>query len=277
MKTKFELVTEGPFPGRMDVWAEHEHYFHGLHEQLIGLIIASLREPLFNLGYVIGRETSLQMLKRVIPDLYIRDKTIQRGSWPVDYPTVAGELLAEVGVRIDNEPDLTAITIYQRDPYELVTMLEVVSPGNKNSNSDAEPYLKRRDELIVKQGVNIVEIDITRSYKHLFDHAITRHAPYHVAIYIPGHGVRVVPMGLQEPFKRIALPLREHVLPLDLAELYQTAYQQIGLADLMLSEGFYALKHLPFAALLTQAELDEAMQQVQAWQAAIQNLNENPQ
>jgi hypothetical protein len=268
MKTKFELVTEGPLPNRMDLWLEDEHYFHGLHEQMIGIIATSLRKPLFDLGYIIGRETSLQLARRLIPDAYIRNKDTLQTAAQFDYQTAAAELFAEPGIKLQDEPDLTAITIYQREPYQLVTLIEVVSPSNKANDDDITKYITRREELIFAQGVNIVEIDITRSYKRL-TRQLTDHSPYHVAIYIPGHGLRVVPMALKDPFKRIAIPLTQTVLPLDLSTIYQQAYQEIGLADLMLNEGFYTLDHLPFASLLTQQERDEALAAVQAWQDAV--------
>jgi hypothetical protein len=267
MSDRNTLLDRGPFPERMDVWAEHEHYFHGLHEQLIGVTIETLKQPLREMGYAIGRETSLQLTRRLIPDAYIRNRQNSQGSSQFDYQAVAAALLAEPGIRLENDPDLTAIAIYQREPYQLVTMIEVVSPSNKAS--DVEGYIKRRDNLLVNQGVNIVEIDITRSYKRLLDHDVTHQFPYHVAIYIPGHGLRVVPMALNEPFKRIALPLAQHALALDLFMVYRNAYEGMGLADLMLTEGFYTLDHLPFASLLTQEERNEALAAVQAWQDAV--------
>ena len=269
MKTKFELVTEGPLPGRMDFWLEGEHYFHGLHEQMIGIIAASLRKPLFDLGYTIGRETSLQLTRRLIPDAYIRTRDERGKALLLNYPTAAADLMAEAGILQDETPDLTSIAIYQRDPLQLVTLIEVVSPGNKANDDDITKYMTRREELIFTQGVNIVEIDITRSYKRL-TRQLTDQSPYHVAVYIPGHGLRVVPMALKDPFKRIAIPLTQSVLPLDLSAIYQQAYQEIGLADLMFTEGFYTPHHLPFASLLTQDERDEALVAVQTWQDALQ-------
>jgi hypothetical protein len=268
MKTKFELVTEGPLPGCMDLWLEDEHYFHGLHEQMIGLIAASLRKPLFDLGYIIGRETSLQLTRRLIPDAYIRTRNEEGRALLLNYPTVAADLMAEAGILIDDEPNLTGIAIYQRDPLQLVTLIEMVSPGNKANDDDITKYITRREELIFAQGVNIVEIDITRSYKRL-TRQLTGQSPYHVAVYIPGHGLRVIPMALKDPFKRIAIPLTQTVLPLDLSTIYQQAYQEIGLADLMLTEGFYTPDHLPFASLLTQEERDEALIAVQTWQDTV--------
>jgi hypothetical protein len=234
---EIQLLERGPFPGRMDLWAEHEHFFHGLHEQFIGVLMADLRKPLLERGYVIGRETSLQI-----------------------------ESLAEPGVLLDDLPKMTAVIIREAQSHQLVTVIEMISPSNKAHDYYIKSYMERREEIFLKQGVNVIEIDLTRSYKRLIDHPIMTTSPYHVAILIPGHGLRVVPMTLQESFKRIAMPLREDIIPIDLHRLYERTYQEMGLAALIEIEDRYSIDHLPFPSLLTDQQRDEALDAVLVWQ-----------
>lgn len=56
-----DLRLTGAFPGRVDPFAENAHDFHAIHAQLIGVLLAWLQEPLMARGYVVGRETSLQI------------------------------------------------------------------------------------------------------------------------------------------------------------------------------------------------------------------------
>jgi len=255
----------------MDVWAEHRRFFHGLHEQMIGVIIRAIKNDLYQLGYFLGREMSLQIADGRIPDVFIKRSPSNTSFHQSSFPLIASELLAEPGIMLTTHdfPEMTAIKIKERQSGDLIAVIEVISPGNKLQDHHIADYIKKRQETFLNQGVNVVEIDLTRSYKRLVEHPIATESPYHAAAFIPEHGVWIVPMALREPFKRIALPLRNNALPLDLQDVYSTAYQELGLAIVLWNEGIYTLDHLPFASLLTQAERDEALAAVQTWQDAL--------
>lgn len=272
MSNKDQLLDGGPFPERMDMWAEHRRFFHGLHEQMIGVIIPMIRHDLYRLGYFVGRELSLQIADGRIPDVFIKRSNTNPNFQTTSFPLIASEMLVEPGIMLTTHdfPTMTAIKIKERQSGDLVTVIEVISPGNKLQDHHIADYINKRQETFLNQGVNVIEIDITRSYKRLVEHPIATDSPYHVATFIPEHGAWVVPMALKDPFKRIALPLRNNALPLDLQDVYSTAYRQLGLANLLWNEGIYTLDHLPFASLLSQAERDEALAVVQTWQDALQ-------
>jgi len=267
MKTELELVKEGPFAGRMDLWAEHENFFHGLHEQMIGEMARGLSAQLYEMGYNVGRERSLQIAEGRIPDIHILKKNPQPNtlSFNYEYGLAADEALADAGVFV--EPlNLDALTIRDRKTGKLVTVVEVVSPGNKREDNDIAFYQYRREQLYLLQQVNVVEIDITRSYKRLIHNEYTATSAYHVAVFLPYKGVRIVVMALDERFKRIAIPLQDRIIATDLHEIYTRAYGDLLLASSLLDEEIYTAKNLPFSSFLTDQQRDEALTAVRVWQ-----------
>ncbi len=268
MKSELELIKDGPFPGRMDVWAEHETFFHGLHEQIIGEMARQLSTPLYEMGYNVGRERSLQIADGRIPDIHIQRRSAPQAPSPYEYTLAADEALADVGILVESL-SLDALTIRERKTGQLVTVVEVVSPGNKREDSDIALYQRRREDIYLLPYVNVVEIDITRSYKRLVQNEYTASSPYHVAIFLPSQGVRIVTMALHEPFKRIALPLQNGVIALNVHDVYASACGDLLMASSLLDEARYSLEYLPFPTLLTDQQRDEALEAVRAWRAAL--------
>jgi hypothetical protein len=276
MKTELELVKDGPLPGHMDLWAEHENFFHGLHEQMIGEMARELSTQLYEMGYNVGRERSLQIAEGRIPDIHIQKKNSQP-SIPAahyEYALAADEALADAGVPIE-VPNLDALTIRDRKTGKLITVIEVVSPGNKREDNDIAFYQYRREQLYLLQQVNVVEIDITRSYKRLIHNEYTTTSAYHVAVFLPYKGVRIIAMPLYERFKRIAIPLQERVIASDLHAIYTRAYGDLLLASSLLDEGMYSAKTLPFSSLLTDQQRDEALEAVRVWQDELKRIRQS--
>jgi hypothetical protein len=231
-----------------------------------------MADDLYNLGYVIGRETSLQIADGQIPDLHILQETPRFQLPNATYEVAASEILAEPGIDIPETAELTALHITDLESGNLVTVIEVVSPGNKKNDLHIANYTQQREQLFLKRGVNVVEIDLTRSYKRLTLNSVTEAVPYHVAIFIPGYGLRVVPMALDQAFKRIAVPLRHHIFGVDLRSVYERSYQGLNIAAMLRYRQRYTLEHLPFPSLLTDEEREKALQQIRLWDEAIQKV-----
>ncbi|MBC7869408.1 MAG: DUF4058 family protein, partial [Chitinophagaceae bacterium] len=181
---------------------------------------------------------------------------------------------AEPGV-IAETRTLDAIHITKSDTDDLVTIVEVVSPSNKTEADSVAQYQDRRSRLVVNQGVNVVEIDLTRSVKRLFNHPLTTAYPYHVSVYLPGRWPYVIGTHINEPLKRIALPLRGEVVPIEIQTAYNYAYQQVSVGAHILRDKKYNLKNLPFPSLLTADERKNAMQAVEAWKAELERLRDH--
>jgi hypothetical protein len=263
-------LKSGPFPGRMDPWAEHGHYFQSLHSSMIDNIMAQIQDPLMERGYVVGRETSLQVAAGREPDLFVRRDPQHDSGRMWDYGLAAEEVLAQPGIVVQDRPELEAVHIRDAGSGDLVTVLEIVSPGNKVRDHEMIGYRERRSRVFLERGVQVVEIDATRSVKRLTNNSVTRTTPYHVAIFLPS--LRVVEIGFDQPLVRIALPLRADVVPVDLQDAYTVAYQRTTMAWHIQHDNRYTEADLPFPSLLSDDQRRSALAAVNSWQTELERL-----
>ncbi len=146
------------------------------------------------------------------------------------------ELSADVrrfsGHGVDRER-LSFIEIRDRDGWELVAVIELLSPANKYAGADREQYLAKRGELL-GSGVHLVEIDLLRGgprmpmqdlpacdYCVLVSRAQAR----------PDAGVW--PLRLRDPLPTVPVPLRSpHAdARLDLQQILHRIYDAAGYED----------------------------------------------
>jgi hypothetical protein len=266
-----DLLTQGPFPGQLDYWAEAGRYFQQIHSGMIEDLLRQLRLPLLEMGYLIGKETSLQVIEGAQPDLFLREQsminTVPKPGW--DYAAAAEALAVEAGV-LTSMPELFALAIRDHYDHTLVTILEIVSPSNKVDAAIIEVYRARRQRIVLQGGVNVVELDLTRSLKHLFAHALTQASAYHIAIFLPNEAPRVLLMSVDEAVKRFALPLRAAAVVTDPHTAYLHAYHDATIAGHILREDQYTPEALPFPSTLSKAQREEALAAVARWKAALE-------
>jgi hypothetical protein len=268
-----DLYKRGPFPGMIDPWAEVGRYFHQIHAGMIGALLVQLQDDLLRKGYQAGRESSLQVLDNTQPNLFIhRPRQPQdRQFW--DYTAAAQAILLEPGealLGIEPEPELDALFINEM-AGSLVTIVEIVSPTNKTRLEDIERYQMRRGQLLA-QGVNVVEIDLTRSVKRLVNDVMLADAPYHITVHLPGQIGRWFGSAYGEPIKPMGLPLRGDVLPMHAQFAYEAAYQQAAIAGQLHHDARYTASDLPFPSLLTETERRDALGRVSAWLEQLRGL-----
>jgi hypothetical protein len=257
------LRKRGPFPDQIDPWVEDAHYFQQLHNEMISHFARQLERRLSPMGYELGREASLQIAEGREPDIYIQ----RAMGWPtrqsaLNYALAAEEVESEAAVQLDNEVRLNALHI--RRNGALVTVIEVISPGNKDQREVIDDYRSRRERLL-ERGVHIVEFDLTRSVKRLIRDNIAGEYAYHAAVFIAGESPYFIGMDYGQRLKRIAIPLRGEVVAVNLHDAYRDAYALYSLAGQMLDSGHYAAKHLPFPSLLSDPQREEALAAVAAW------------
>jgi len=260
------LLKKGPFPGRIDPWAEAGRYFQQIHSGMIENFLGQIQEPLMEMGYWAGKEVSLQIMEGRQPDVFVQRSTLKAEKlreW--DYATAAAEVLAEPGVVAENSLELQAIHIKDFESGELVTVVEIISPRNKTESDEIARYQDRRGRLLNNQGVNVIEIDPTRSVKRLLNHYSTAEHAYHTVVYLPGAWPRVLYNDVGEVLKRLALPLRAEVVPMELQQAYDHAYQIAAIANQILSEGRYTEQDLPFPSLLTDEQRQTALRAITHW------------
>jgi hypothetical protein len=128
---------------------------------------------------------------------------------------------------------LSFLEIRDRDGWQLVTVIELLSPANKYAGPDREQYLAKRRELLAS-AVHFVEIDLLRGgprmpmenlpecdYCVLVSRVETR----------PEAGVW--PIRLREPLPPVRIPLRPpHAdAQLDLQPVLHRIYDAAGYED----------------------------------------------
>lgn len=267
-----QALSIGPFPDQIDPWAESARYFHQIHGSMIGDLLERLRLPLLGLGYIAARETSLQIAERTQPDISIRNRRSsnpRETKW--DYATAAAAAMVEPGIVIEDvTPELEAVYI-TRMGGELVTVIEVVSPGNKDLLADMEFYQQRRERLVKDQGINVVELDLTRSVKRLIRDLTVMSYPYHLALHLPDD-TRLIGLEYGQPLKSFALPLHNEVIVVDTQAVYRAAYQQASIAAQIEEGKGYSEDKLPFPSLLTLNQRRDAIKTVNEWQASLERL-----
>jgi len=272
-----EYLAQGPFVGCMDPWAEAARYFHQIHAGMIGNVIAQISLPLRKMGYVVSQESSLQIAEGRKPDVVLERQPEKFPSQKnhLNYPSAAAAILAEPGITVSVEaPELDALFIRDFDDGALVTVVEVISPRNKSHLEDIERYQADRSRLFLERGVNVVEVDLTRSIQRLFDHEQTRYHPYHTVIFTAEGQIYLVLGEWNQQLKRIALPLRNEVVGVDLQEAYAIAYQQKLIASQIDFREDYTVQGLKFSKLLTDEQREGALRTVSAWQTELARLRE---
>jgi hypothetical protein len=270
-----EYRNQGPFPMTIDPWAETGRYFKQIHINFLTSLVDQMQPELERRGYIIARETSLQIAAGREPDLAIqRAMTGYPLQLKTDYQLIADELLVEAGVQLDVEIELQALQITHLASSELVTVIELVSPSNKDVPTDIDHYRDRREKLILEQGVQVVEFDFTRSIKRLVKHRYALSYAYHIAVFVPGSNPFLIGIPYASRLPSMALPLRAEGIRLDLHNAYRDAYNRGGIAAQMLFEGQYTEDKLPFPSLLTEEQRTAALIAVADWKAELERLQQ---
>lgn len=265
---------QGAFPTQVDPWAEAGRYFHQIHSGMINHLQAQLQDKLMALGYQAGKEASLQIFANREPDLYVQDTLIEREPVPDwNYEAVATALQVEPGTAIsDEELELDALHITHIGTGELVTVIEIISPRNKTHTQDMARYRDQRSSVFLEEGINVVEIDATRSIQRLLRHTLVESHAYHIAVYLPGDKPRVLISDVGEALKPFALPLRGEAVRVETQSAYDHAYQQGAIAGLIEQDGRYTDAALPFPSTLTAAQRQSALMAVQTWRTELNRL-----
>lgn len=267
------LSFRGPFPNRMDPFAEAAHYFHQIHSGIISAVLQQIQSPLFDLGYVAKKEASLQIAQMRKPDVTVIDLYEPPRLSKLDYSTAAIASLVEPGVEIEtNEIELQNIQILNLESGNVVTVMEIISPRNKTHIEEIISYQEKRQVQFLQRGINVVEVDLTRSFRRLIEHPLTNDFPYHIAILIPGERVRIIPMQLDEPFKKFALPLLESVMVIDLQAAYDDAYQTASIAVQIQNDTQYADSYLGSRSYLADRDYQAILTAVTQWHDELARL-----
>lgn len=267
-------LQQGPFVGRIDLWAEDAHYFHQIHGSMISSLVEQIQDDLMMRGYVAGREASIQIIANRQPDIFVEESTHHDNPSRLSYSAIAAQLEVSAGLAVvDKELELDSIRIYDSDSGQLVTVVEIISPSNKSDFSRIERYIEQRSRLFLAQGINVVEIDPIRSVQHLIQNHLLQSFAYHIAVFLPEEGLRLLGSKVEAPLQPFALPLSDDAIRVEPQDAYNYAYRNMGIANQLQNRG-YIIDALPFPSTLTDAQKESALQAIKTWQEQLEQLRE---
>jgi hypothetical protein len=157
----------------MDPYIETPSFWGGFHSNLISRIQTSLNRQLPDRYYAEIEEfvwlehesTTEGQILIGKPDLLVGKKSgtrIPRSSSRVSTAMIAPSTPAvEVTLPEAKRRKRKYVKVVGPDHQTVVTVIEVLSPSNKQSGSDRNNYLNKREEWLARR-VNFVEIDLLR-------------------------------------------------------------------------------------------------------------------
>ena len=198
-----------PFPG-MDPYLEHPRLWPDVHNALIAAIRADLT-PRLRPRYVARLQ---ERAVTIDPDdaTFIPDVSVRPEGGSVREPRGGyGAGAVSVSVPMPEHIIETWIEVHAvHADEEILTVVEVLSPGNKRPGSDARKAYERKRHKILFSETHLVEIDLCRSG-----------APMPVSGKVPPSDYRIFvsraedrpraalyPFGVRDPFPSFVLPLR---------------------------------------------------------------------
>lgn len=221
-----------PFPG-MDPYLEEPNLWSDVHLTLIIAMRGALNSQMPH-GFVASADKYVWIHE---PDAGTRTRVVRPDGFVVQYeerqanpaPTVttAPATIVIPATRREGNKYLKITDVYTR---RLVTVIELLSPANKEPGPDREAYLTKRIDYLTA-GVNLVEIDLLRGGLRLplgetepstFDY----YAMVCRATEMPSAGFW--PFTVRDPFPTIPIPLTptESDIHLDLKPCLDWAFQQ---------------------------------------------------
>ncbi len=209
---------KNPFPGMNPFFEQRWPDAHTMliayvrdvvQERLPGDLVAGAEEQVVTIG---DHEEEAETYR---PDVQVRQPWSydDSGGVAVAPPPVVSPPATEPRYVFVEEKTERRVVIHDRTG-RLVTVIEVLSPANKEEGPARGRYLSKRHTLI-RGGVNLVEIDLVRQGRSVFaDEIVTRmpgwRATYAVSVWRatrPGE-YEVYPIGLRDGLPIVSVPLR---------------------------------------------------------------------
>ncbi|MDA1050875.1 MAG: DUF4058 family protein [Planctomycetota bacterium] len=225
-----------PFPG-MNPYLEQASVWHDFHERFcptVAEVLTSQVRP----DYIVKIDEHVFIHE--LPDqrrglLGRGDVTIASQSDQGTTSSATATIAAPAQVllpAVDSE-SLSFLEIRDRDTMRLVTVIELLSPSNKQSGPDREQYVGKRSRLL-NSAVHFVEIDLLRGGPRMPMKDLGE-CDYYVLVsrYQERPQAGVWPIQLRDPLPVIPIPLQppHDDARLDLQKLLHRVYDAAAYED----------------------------------------------
>jgi len=200
-----------PFPG-MNPYLEHPNIWHDFHESFIPALRGEL-----------ARQVSPRYRVRIDEHVYIRELSAEERKLVgkpdlsvvpgVGNPSGSSTATIEAPITIEHpiaieEIRLSYLKVIDGNSKDVVTVIEILSPSNKDPGADRDHYLDKRNRLL-RTPTHYVEIDLLRAGPRMPDVKVP---PCDYLITVSRWENRPYagcwPIGLRDPLPPIPIPLR---------------------------------------------------------------------
>jgi hypothetical protein len=232
-----------PYLEAADIWPD----FHdALAGEIRGILNQALPAPYYarlEMRPEVGVVEEGQAFRRIVPDVAVaRRPGVQGDAGRVAVLNGPRTTISEsLELEIPSDPMRHAM-VEIRDPsrgHELVTLIEIVGPSNKQAGPDRQAYLRKQREVL-DSSASLIELDLLRTGERLLvyrelelfiDQLDPR--PDHLVLVnrawrrLEGAmAYQIFPIVLTEPLPCIPVPLRQgqDEVPLDLQFVFNRAY-----------------------------------------------------
>ena len=218
-----------PFPG-IDPYLESPELWPDAHNGLIASLRDELSPQLRPRYYVALEErTYLEEPGELIfvgrPDLTVVD----RGGPGAEPKRRGSPTVVEVEVPMGAHVRETFLEVRTADQGEVVTVVELLSPGNKRSGSGRQIYLDKRDRIL-STHTSLVELDLLRGGEPMPTVGAPVRSDYRILVSRAHRRPKadLIPFDLRDPVPTFDLPLRrgEPEPTVDLAQLLHALYDR---------------------------------------------------
>lgn len=228
-----------PFPG-MDPYLENPALWPDVHQSMIA-VSREVLLPQLSLEYYALVEERVYIggsddpkPRSFVPDVVIHRTADWAGNGGLATQTTALlETEPVTGITVpDAEISEAYLTIRDRATHEVVTVIEVLSPGNKSPGTNSyASYVAKRD-VVLSSPTNLVEIDLLRGGERFWP--LNEYQPADYLVHVSAAKQR--PQGqvwkilLPQKLPKVQIPLKPTDAPvaLDLSAVFATIYQRAG-------------------------------------------------
>ncbi len=194
----------------MDPWLEHPALRPDVHNRLVAAIGDDL-SPRVAPRYYVALERRTYHLE---PDDLVfvgrPDLAVIRGRGGEAPAAAASSAAAVLEVSVPGVDEVEECYLEVRDVESgtLVTLLELLSPGNKLHRQGREDYLVKREEVFSTR-TNLVEIDLLRDGRPMPVEGALRPADYRILVRRghEGRRARLYVFSVRDPIPSVGIPL----------------------------------------------------------------------
>ena len=230
-----------PFPG-MNPYLEQEVVWHDFHDSFL----PQIRDAL-------NAQVGDQYIIKIDEHIYIHDLSAEQraflGRGDITVAGLAPRNHSSAGVGVIEAPTQVELPmqdverqsfleIRDRRSRQVITVLEVLSPSNKNTGPDRDQYINKRYQLM-RSGVNLVELDLLRGGPRM-PFVNLPPCDYYAMVFRTERWplADLWPIGLRQPLPIIPVPLRapDPALRLELQPILHRIYDAAGYAKFIYDE-----------------------------------------